>query len=76
MTQTYDVAIIVGSLRRASVNRKAAEALTRLAPTNLSFRFVEIGDLPLYNEDVEEAGILQRQIPHDDWEVEACHYAV
>ena len=27
-------------------------------------------------EDVEEAGILQRQIPHDDWEVEACHYAV
>ncbi|KAH9899307.1 DUF155-domain-containing protein [Cubamyces lactineus] len=26
-------------------------------------------------EDIEEAGILQRQIPHDDWEVEACHYA-
>ncbi|OSD01507.1 DUF155-domain-containing protein [Trametes coccinea BRFM310] len=26
-------------------------------------------------EDVEEAGILNRKIPHDDWEVEACHYA-
>ncbi|KAI0366852.1 DUF155-domain-containing protein [Pilatotrama ljubarskyi] len=26
-------------------------------------------------EDVEEAGILHRKIPHDDWEVEACHYA-
>lgn len=56
MPQPYEVAIIVGSLRRESVNRVAAQALTRLAPDNLRFRFVEIGDLPLYNEDVEEAG--------------------
>lgn len=56
MSQSYEVAIIVGSLRAASVNRVAAEALTRLAPPNLRFRFVEIGDLPLYNEDVEKAG--------------------
>lgn len=27
-------------------------------------------------EDVEEAGVMHRKIPHDDWEVEACHYAV
>lgn len=56
MPQQYEVAVIVGSLRKESVNRKAAEALTRLAPDNLRFRFVEIGDLPHYNEDVEEAG--------------------
>lgn len=55
MNQQYDIAIIVGSLRAQSVNRIAARALTRLAPANLRFRFVEIGDLPLYNEDVEEA---------------------
>lgn len=56
MNQPYEVAIIVGSLRAASVNRMAAQALTRLAPPNLSFRFVEISDLPLYNEDTEAAG--------------------
>lgn len=56
MSQQYEVAVIVGSLRAKSVNRVAAQALTRLAPPNLSFRFVEIGDLPLYNEDTEAAG--------------------
>lgn len=56
MPKQFDIAVVVGSLRRESVNRKAAEALTRLAPENLAFEFVEIGDLPHYNEDVEEAG--------------------
>lgn len=56
MTRAYEVAVIVGSLRAASVNRIAAQALTRLAPDGLRFRFVEIGDLPLYNEDTEAAG--------------------
>ena len=53
MSQTHDVAVIVGSLREASLSRKAAEALARLAPANLNLRIVEIGDLPLYNEDRE-----------------------
>lgn len=56
MSQQYKVAVVVGSLRKGSVNRKAAEALVRLAPDNLAFEFIKIGDLPLYDEDVEAAG--------------------
>ena len=44
------IAVIVGSLRKDSLNHKLATALTRLAPA-FSFQFVEIGDLPLYNQD-------------------------
>ncbi len=47
----YRIAVIVGSLRRDSLNRKLADAVTRLAPANFSFSRVEIGALPLYNQD-------------------------
>lgn len=50
---TAKVAVIVGSLRKDSVNRQFAEALGRLARPKLDFRFVEIGGLPLYNQDLE-----------------------
>ena len=53
MTKTRNVAVIVGSLREASLSRKAALALARLAPAHLNLRIVEIGDLPLYDEDRE-----------------------
>jgi chromate reductase len=53
MSQTYKVAVIVGSLRHASLSRRAAEALALLAPDNLSLEIIEIGDLPLYNEELE-----------------------
>jgi chromate reductase, NAD(P)H dehydrogenase (quinone) len=56
MTKTHSVAVIVGSLRKDSLNRKAAHALVRLAPANLKLEIVEIGDLPLYDEDVEAVG--------------------
>ena len=56
MSDKIKVAVIVGSLRKESVNRKAALALARLAPEHLELRILEIGDLPLYNEDVEAAG--------------------
>ena len=56
MARNYSVAVVVGSLRAQSINRKAAQALAQLAPANLDFRVVEIGDLPLYDEDVEAAG--------------------
>ncbi len=55
MTQ-INVAVVVGSLRKDSVNRKAALGLARLAPANLNLQIVEIGDLPLYDEDVEAHG--------------------
>lgn len=50
----YDIAVIVGSLRRDSFNRRFGSALTRLGPSDFSFRFVEIGDLPLYNQDDDQ----------------------
>jgi chromate reductase len=48
------VAILVGSLRKGSLTRKVAKALISLAPTHLDCNLLEIGDLPLYNEDLEE----------------------
>ena len=56
MPQTANVAVIVGSLRKDSVGRKAALALAKLAPPHLNLEIVEIGDLPLYNEDIEASG--------------------
>jgi chromate reductase len=53
MTMPLKVAVLVGSLRRQSLTRKIALSLTRLAPASLSCEIVEIGDLPLYNEDLE-----------------------
>lgn len=47
------VAVLVGSLRAASLTRKLARAMVDLAPEALSFSFPAIGDLPLYNEDLE-----------------------
>ena len=47
----YQIAVIVGSLRRDSFNRKLATAMATLAPSDFSFKQVEIGDLPLYNQD-------------------------
>ena len=47
----YQIAVIVGSLRRESINRKLADAAVRLAPPELTFNALQIGDLPLYNQD-------------------------
>lgn len=47
----YQIAVIVGSLRRDSFNRKLANAMAKLAPSDFSFKQVQIGDLPLYNQD-------------------------
>lgn len=49
----YKVAVIVGSLRRESLNLKLAKALAGVAPDGLAADFVQIGDLPFYNEDLE-----------------------
>jgi len=51
MAKTYNVAVLVGSLRKDSINRKVANALIELAPPSLKLGFVEIGGLPLYNQD-------------------------
>lgn len=51
--QTHRIAVLVGSLRKASYNRKIAEQLKKLAPPDLELTIVEIGQLPLYNEDLD-----------------------
>ena len=53
MSKVHHVAVLVGSLRKASINRKLALALAELAPASLQLEIVEIGDLPLYNEDID-----------------------
>ncbi len=49
------VAVLVGSLRKVSYNRKMALALEKLAPASLKLEIVEIRDLALYDEDLEAA---------------------
>lgn len=50
----YQIAVVVGSLRRDSINRQLANGLIQLAPPEFSFNHLEIGDLPLYNQDNDE----------------------
>ncbi len=52
----YEIAVIVGSLRKESFNRKMAKALTALAPESLKLEIIEIGGLPLYNQDYDDEG--------------------
>jgi chromate reductase len=47
------IAVIVGSLRRESLSRKVALALASLAPAGLKLGIVEIGRLPLYDQDLD-----------------------
>jgi chromate reductase, NAD(P)H dehydrogenase (quinone) len=63
----YQIAVIVGSLRQHSFNRKLANAVVKLAPPEFSFRQLQIGDLPLYNQDddtnqAESVNRLKREI--------------
>lgn len=54
MTAPYKVAVVVGSLRKDSYNRKMALALARHAPATLALEIVEIRDLPLFDQDFEK----------------------
>ncbi len=50
------IAVFVGSLRKESFNRKMAKALAALAPETIKLEIVEIGGLPLYNQDDDDQG--------------------
>ena len=65
----FKLGIIVGSNRRDSVNRKLAKALAKLGAGAFDAKFIEIGDLPLYNQDDE--GTLAPSIVRFKSEVEA-----
>ena len=53
MSDSYRVALLVGSLRRGSLNRMMANTAREVAPANLTLVDVAIGDLPLYNQDLD-----------------------
>ena len=53
MSQIRKVAIIVGSLRKAAFSRMTAHALMSVAPASLELEIVEIGDLVMFNQDLE-----------------------
>jgi chromate reductase, NAD(P)H dehydrogenase (quinone) len=53
MDKPINVCVLVGSLRKASFNGMLANVLISLAPSSLKLDIVEIGNLPLYNEDLE-----------------------
>jgi len=49
----FQIAVVVGSLRKESFNRKLANAIIKLAPSDFSFKHADISRLPLYNQDDE-----------------------
>lgn len=49
-----NVAVLIGSLRRESFSRKVAKSLIALAPGSLKLEIIEIGELPMYNQDLDE----------------------
>jgi chromate reductase len=50
----FNMAIVVGSNRRGSINRKLARAIAGLANDHVTASFVQIDDLPMYNQDAED----------------------
>ena len=58
----HKIAIIVGSLREGSINRKVARSICGLRGDNLDCSMVEIGDLPLYNQDYD--GLAEQPAPY------------
>ncbi len=53
MSKPFNVGMVIGSLRSGSHTRKVAQALLSLAPEGLHCRPLDIGDLPMFNEDLE-----------------------
>ena len=53
--EQHNIAVIVGSLRKDSINRKVAQALIAATAGSLRCKIVEIGDLPLYDPDLDES---------------------
>ncbi len=56
------IGVFVGSLRKESLNRKMANVLIKLAPKSLTFEIIDIGHLPLYNQDLDEG------TPPSEWQ--------
>ena len=57
MTASTNIALIIGSLRKASINRKFAEHIVSQIPDSIRVSEVDIADLPLYNQDYDDMTI-------------------
>lgn len=66
------IAVIVGSLRKESLNRKMAHTLIELAPASLKLEIIEIGDLPLYNQDFDDEGRIPTAWTHFRTQMKDC----
>ncbi|MFT4059302.1 MAG: NAD(P)H-dependent oxidoreductase [Legionella sp.] len=66
------IAVIVGSLRKESFNRKMAHTLMKLAPSSLNLQIIEISELPLYNQDLDDEGRIPDAWSHFRKQVKAC----
>lgn len=55
MQTVHKVAVLIGSLRKASLSRKIAQTMAGLAPDRLKLEIVEIGELSLYNPDLDDS---------------------
>jgi chromate reductase len=60
MSTPHSVGVFVGSLRKESFNRKTALTLAKMAPASLKLEIVEIGQLSMYNQDLD-------QDPPENW---------
>ncbi|CDS54907.1 NADPH:quinone oxidoreductase [Polaromonas sp. CG9_12] len=67
----YQIAVVIGSLRKDSFNKKLATALQKLFPANFSFIQVRLDDLPLYNQD--DDGQPSAQVTRLRNEIAAAH---
>ena len=56
--ETRKIGVIIGSLRKESYNRKIASQLMSQFPENYQVEIIEIGELPLYNEDLDVEGMV------------------
>src|SRR3954468_7221100 len=70
--ENASVAVVVGSLRKESFNRRLAMALAELARPALDLRIIEIGDLPLYNQDDDADGKVPAAWTRFRQEVKKC----
>ncbi|WP_372844233.1 NADPH-dependent FMN reductase [Psychrobacter sp.] len=57
MSASIDIALIIGSLRKQSINRKFAEFIVSQMPDHVNIKEVRIADLPLYNQDYDDTSI-------------------
>jgi chromate reductase len=55
MSRNYKIIVLVGSLRKVSLNLKLARAVVKQFPPEFSFEFANLGDIPLYNQDLDNA---------------------